>query len=119
MNTRKLIAILLIFILISIAHQFHAFGKISALTDKIFQTIKVTATKMSRILIIEKEAEEPILEQPSKQTVVSKSQEEAVHAPISDNMIRSMRKEKLDNDNWEYEIETFPYIFSEYINNEL
>ncbi len=119
MSTRKLIAILLIFISISIAHQFHAFGKLNALTDKIFKTIKVTATKMSRILVREKETEELILEQPSKQTVVSKSQEESVHAPTSDNVIRSMRKEKLENDNWEYEIETFPYIFSEYIDNEL
>lgn len=118
MRTRKLIAILLIFMLISIAHQFHAFGKFSVLTGKLFNAVKLTATKVSKILVKEKEAKEVVLEQPANQTVVSKSQIEHSHSLTSDNAIRSMRKEKLENSDWEYEVETFPYMFSEDISDE-
>ena len=103
--------------LISIANQFHAFGKFSVLTGKLFNAVKLTATKVSKILVKEQEAKEVIPDPLVKQTMPT-PKEEALHTSTSDNAIRSIRKEKLENSDWEYEVETFPYMFSEDISDE-
>lgn len=117
MAKRKLIPILVVLILVFIASQFNAFGSLTKLTGKLIETVKATITKVSRILVAkEKNTKEIIEKQPMKQKTVSIIPKENTSAQISNNLTNSTKEEKLENNDWEYEI--FFYPFSSDLNDD-
>lgn len=117
MSKRKLVLILVFFILVSIASQFNAFGSLTKLTGKLIETVKMTITKVGKILMVkEKDTEEVVEIQLQKQTTISRLQKKSTSATNPDNFMSPIRKKKLENDDWEYEMPFYP--FSDNINDD-
>jgi hypothetical protein len=117
MTKRKLIPILVFFILLFIASQFNAFGSIARLTGKIIVTIKAAITKVSSMLVVKEENKEEIVEiQPQKQKTIPTLQKKSTSAASPDNLMNPTKEKKLKNGDWEDEMLFYP--FSDNINDD-
>ncbi|MBM3235650.1 hypothetical protein FJZ31_05065 [Candidatus Poribacteria bacterium] len=118
MSKRKLVFILVFFVLVSIASQFNALGSIAKLTGKLIVTIKATITKVSSMLVVKEKNKEAIVEiQPQKQKTIPIPQKKSTSEANPGNLMNPTKEKKLENGDWKDEL--FLYPFSDNINDNL